>query len=484
MQSDRWLPAALAAIGAAAVALWLFVAWRQIFFPLELFGHEGAIVDHIRRLLDGQPIYGPPELEFVPFLYTPGYYLICAAFAWAGELAFVVPRMVSAIATLGSMTCLAILGRHFSGSLLWGAIAAGAFALGASVVQAWYALAQVENVFLFCLALAVTLGCFARSGRSFLLVGLIFAAAFWCKQVGLAAGVVYAAALALLDWRRSFAVLIGLGVGIAPGVVLLQLLSDGWFGFYVFAVPAHFHFEPVTLLMRLARDFVWMAPGCLAGLFVLWRLWRLGRKETAISLVALALGLSATAALGRSHPGGHVNTLMPAVWVMALALGAGIGMLWRIDVLASSSPLPRLGLAIVVLLQFGLLAYDPRHYLPASNGAAVRAQIAARLATARPPLFMSGMGYLVGRVAGADHMALNDLLRTDPALGDRYRTAFDAALKAKRYGSVIVDEALGQPWSVWYEPYYRPAKRLSDDIETLRPRAGLDFGPPVILEAR
>lgn len=477
-------PVLLAGLAIAGLALWLFLAWRQIAYPLELFGHEGAIVDHVRRLLDGQPLYGPPELEFVPFLYTPGYYLVCAALAWTGDLAFVVPRGVSAAATLGSMACLALLVRRLGGSLVWSAVAVGAFALAASRVEAWYALAQVDNLFLFCLALAVTTGQFADNARRFLLVGLIFAAAFWCKQIGLAAGVLYAATMALLDGRRSLAILAGMGMGIAPGVVLLQHESDGWFGFYAFAIPAHFGLQPLAFLAMLARDVPWLAPSFLLALFVLWRLWREGRREPALQLAALALCLFGTAALGRSHPGGHVNTLLPAMWLMALGLGAGVGMVWQGRISVAATPAVRTALAGLVLLQLGLLSYDPRRFLPAANGEAVRAEIGARLAAAPQPMLLPGMGYLVGRVAGADPMAVNDVYQADAALRRRYLVALEAAMREKRYASVVLDEVLSRGWAIWYDPYYRQLGRLSADGEALRPRAGLDFGPPVLLEAR
>lgn len=481
---SRLAPALLAGLALAGLALWLFLAWWQVVYPLELFGHEGAIVDHVRRLLDGQPLYGPPELEFVPFLYTPGYYLVCAAFAWAGDLAFVVPRGVSMAATLGAMACLALLVRRLSGSWVWSAVAVGALALAASRVEAWYALAQVDNLFLFCLALAVTTGQCADTARRFLLVGLIFAAAFWCKQSGLAAGVLYAGALALLDWRRSLAVVAGMAIGIVPGVVLLQHLSDGWFGFYAFVIPAHFGLQPLAFAIMLARDMPWLAPSFAVALVVLWRLWRERRRDAALRLAALAVCLSGTAALGRSIPGGHVNTLLPALWLMALGLGAGVGMVWQGRVSLAATPVMRIALAGLVLLQLGLLAYDPRRFLPATNGAAVREEIGARLAQAPQPMLLAGMGYLVGRVAGADPMAVNDVYQADAALRRRYLDMLETAMREKRYASVVLDEGLSRGWSIWYDPYYRQLGRLSADGEALRPRAGLDFGPPVLLEAR
>jgi len=484
MQSDRWPPVALAAIGVAAVALWLFIAWRQIFFPLELFGHEGAIVDHIRRLLDGQPIYGPPDILFVPFLYTPGFYLVCAAFAWAGDIAFVVPRSVSAVATLVSMGCLALLTWRLTGRGVWGIVAIGGFALGASRVHAWYALALVDNLFLMSLALAVTVGHSAKSLRGFFLVGLIFAAAFWFKQIGLVAGLLYAGVVLTGNWRHALAIVIAMAIGIMPGVVWLIWASDGWFFFYAFEIPAHFGIQPLALVAVLLRDCPFLAPSYAVAAFVLWRLWQAGERDLLRRLLAIALCLFGTAALGRAHPGGHVNTLLPAIWLMALGVGAGIGMLWQRKIAIEITPGTRALIGIAALLQFALLAYNPNRFLPSANGAAVLAEIRAKIAAAPQPVLLPGTGYLVGKVAGADHVAVNDVWRTDEILRRRYLDDLEAAMKERRYKSVVLEDGLRLRWLVWHEPYYRSVGLLSRDSEAQRPRTGIDYGPLSLIEAR
>ncbi len=484
MRFERGLPLALAAIAIASLALWLFIAWRQILFPLELFGHEGAIVDHIRRLLEGQPIYGPPDIMFVPFLYTPGFYLVCAAFAWAGEIAFVVPRSISAVATLVSMGCLALLAWRLTGRAVWGVVAIGGVALGASRVHAWYALAQVDNLFLMCLALAVTVGHSATTARRFFLVGLLFAAAFWFKQIGLVAGVLYAAVVLIGNWRHALAIALGMAIGIVPAVAWLIWASDGWFFFYAFEIPAHFGIQPLGLLAMLLRDCPFLAPSYAVAGFVLWRLWKTGQRDLLQRLLAIALCLFGTAALGRAHPGGHVNTLLPAIWLMALGLGAGIGMLWERKVSMAITPRTRALIGAAALLQFAVLLYDPNRFLPSSNGAAVLAEVRAKIAAAPQPVLLPGTGYLVGRVAGADHVAVNDVWRTDETLRRRFLDELETAMKSRRYGSVVLEDGLRLRWLRWYEAYYRNAGLLSDDRDAQRPRTGIDYGPLSLIEAR
>ena len=476
----RLPPLALAALGAAAIALWLFLAWRQISYPLELYGHEGAIVDHVRRVLQGQPIYGAPEIEFVPFLYTPAYYYLVAALAWAGDLAFVVPRSVSVAATIVSIVCLYLLTQRLSGSRSWGIVAAAGLALGASRVEAWYALAQVDNVFLALLAIAITVGVFARTVRGFFVVGLIFAASFWCKQIGLAAGLIHALALLLLGWRLAFALALGLAVGILPLLAVIAWNTDGWFLYYAFEIPANYGIHPLGFVPVLVRDTPWLLPAYAAAAFLLVRLWRAGDRDLVWRLLALALTLYGTAVIGRSHPGGHVNTLLPAIWLMALALGAAMGMLWK----RIASPGALAIVAGLALLQMALLAYNPQRYLPAPNGARVLAEIRARLGEAPQPILLGGVGYLTGRVAGADHVAVNDVLRTDPNHAADFLRQLESAMREKRYKTVVVEEFLARRYASLYEPYYRSLGPLHPDGDAQRPRAGFDYGSLCILQAR
>ena len=50
-------------------------------YPFELEWMEGGVLDHVRVVLSGQPLYRAPSVEFTPFIYTPFYYAVCAALA-------------------------------------------------------------------------------------------------------------------------------------------------------------------------------------------------------------------------------------------------------------------------------------------------------------------------------------------------------------------------------------------------------------------
>ena len=98
-RGERALAMALAIAGVGAFALWIALAAQRIGYPYELEWMEGAMVDEAVRVRDGLPVYGPPGVEHVPFLYTPlFYYLGALAMAVVGE-GFTALRLVSTLAT-------------------------------------------------------------------------------------------------------------------------------------------------------------------------------------------------------------------------------------------------------------------------------------------------------------------------------------------------------------------------------------------------
>ena len=79
------------------------VALARLGHPYELEWIEGGMRDVVRRALAGQPLYGAPTIEYVPFLYPPLYFHAAALVARITGEGFVALRAVSLAATLGSL---------------------------------------------------------------------------------------------------------------------------------------------------------------------------------------------------------------------------------------------------------------------------------------------------------------------------------------------------------------------------------------------
>src|SRR4051812_14274895 len=67
------LRAVALALAAWFVALLLWAFAHRFAFPYDLEWMEGGMLAHSLRLAHGEPIYSPPSVDFIPYLYTPGY---------------------------------------------------------------------------------------------------------------------------------------------------------------------------------------------------------------------------------------------------------------------------------------------------------------------------------------------------------------------------------------------------------------------------
>src|SRR5690606_7908479 len=79
----RRLAVALPTLVVVLLAAWPIVAFvgiaaSRIGYPFDLEWMESGVIDHVRVVLSGEPLYREPSLEFTPYIYTPGYYYASA----------------------------------------------------------------------------------------------------------------------------------------------------------------------------------------------------------------------------------------------------------------------------------------------------------------------------------------------------------------------------------------------------------------------
>ena len=103
-----------AALGYAA--LYLSVSVQRIVYPFELEWMEGGSLEHLMRVLSGEPLYVTASIDFVPFPYPPFYYYLAALLAAFTGANFLTLRLISLVASIA--TALVV----FSGPTRWGAV--------------------------------------------------------------------------------------------------------------------------------------------------------------------------------------------------------------------------------------------------------------------------------------------------------------------------------------------------------------------------
>ncbi|HLK89334.1 MAG TPA: glycosyltransferase family 39 protein [Polyangia bacterium] len=470
----------------AAGALWylgayLAVALARLSYPYDLEWMEGGMLEHVARVLGGQTLYGPPSLEFTPYIYTPLYYLLAAPVAKLFGLRLLSLRVVSFAASLGVFALIAALVRGGTRSRLGVLVAVGLYAALFKRSGAFFDLARVDSLALLLTLLGTWL--LLASERHDVAAGVVLAAAFFTKQSALLIGapVVLARAWSLRGPRRLQSIS-AFGALVVGGSALLHLRTGGWSTYYLFTLPASHPRVSAAWLGFWRDDLLFAVPiALLAVVFVVGRT----REKGGPPLVVLAavLGALADAWSSRLHSGGYSNVLMPAYACLAWQTGTVLGWLDEPDAAVGPGVSRRRALAACApwacLLQLALLWYPPWRQVPTSADRAAGDALVAKLAATPGPAlvpFHPHLGRLAGKATYAQQMALSDVMRG----GDRRAAGLLATdvrrrLAAREFDAVVVDE----DW--WPEElraaYVRSGALFSGQPDVFWPRTGWPTRP-------
>ena len=224
----------IAAVAVAPIAVYLYVALHRIGYPYELEWLEGGAVEIVNRVAHGHGIYVAPSLHYVAYPYPPLYFWVSALLAKGIGVGFVAPRLVSFVASLGSLVVLWDVVRRDTGDALAGLVTAGIFAATYVVGGAYFDLARVDSLFVFLLLASIAVARRVRSWRGGVAVGGLVFLSFFTKQTALLAAAPMFAYLLVARRRIAVSAIVTLAVlGIASTVVM-NAVSHGWYDYFVF----------------------------------------------------------------------------------------------------------------------------------------------------------------------------------------------------------------------------------------------------------
>jgi hypothetical protein len=513
--------AVLLALAHLGVLAWLL--GQRLVYPYDLEWMEGGMLCHALRLAEGQPLYAPPSLEFIPFLYTPLYPALVAALGKLvpGGIGYLLGRLVS----IGSYLGATLLGWRFAarhgGSR---AVATVALALPAAAFErtgAWYDIARPDSLWLL-LATAGLLGLYGaarndageqrRDGRAHLEAAgaaVLLVASFFAKQTS--SPLLVAGGVALLVLNLRLVPVYGLTLA-ATGLPLLWWLnksSNGWFWTYIFEL----HQSHAFYARRAFVETPWTLATIVgpALLLVPWALLR--RRSPALgyaSFLGLVGMIVACVAFGTQWA--FINAYIPGVFFPAVALGVAGGLLvsprrhgalmghglggvtggmagggteghwgWRSNL--GDAP-PRLRPIVV----YGLLGlslclhhYDPRRYVPAPRDRAAGDQLIERLRDTPGEVlipFHPFYAHLAGKRTYLHRMGVLDIAasRLGPPRG------LAEAAREQRWRLAVFDDKVEGNWHLF--PGLLDAYQIVERIQGPRVVTGAATAPTFVLMPR
>lgn len=497
--------------------LYVVVALLRVFYPYDIDFLEDSMLMHALRIAQAQPVYLPPNAEFVPHVYMPLY-------MWLGGLllkltgpSYVPLRLISFAATLATAAIIYRVARRESG-LRWVAIAsAGLWLGGYRLSGGWYELARVDSLFVSLalggFALGALAGC-GRPARRVMLSALVLALATLAKQTG----VIFAAALALYLLaalgRRVWLFAVVYGALVLAPLAGLNVTSGGWFYTYAFGIASSNPIE-VGRILDFVRFELFGLMAALAAMALI-AAWLGGRRAgwAAIREQPWLIGIGAAIAIssiGRASVGGATNNLMPVYALLCLAPSLLMREWTALDATkdeppplrfeettshrvrpAKRSPVFRLSshrsefVAALIILQFALGVYNPFRFIPTPAMRAGGDRLIERIASIDGQVWVMQHPYyalLAGKQPSAQiavvwHARDRGALPLPVDLVHRIRTRY--------YAAIISDESLFEtdpPLAELIAANYVRSEALAED-ESPPALTGMPMRPAAIYVPR
>lgn len=470
-----YVPAAVALV---FVGLYAYTSVQRLTFPFDLEWEEGAFVDHVQRLVQHQALYVPPTLDFIPFVYTPGYYYVSALAAMVGGVNVVTLRLMSILCSFAAFAVLTAFAHRERGSWREGITVAGLFAATYVIGGAWFDVARVDSLFLLLTFGALYLVRFGDTTAALVGAGLMGAAAVLTKQVALILAPILLLYPLLRLGKRGVIPGAVFVASVATAIVAFEWLNDGWFLYYTFRTLTHTQAVFVNRLASFWTTDLFLAfpIGTVLGLAWCVAARRFASFEEWTFYLVAGVAFLVSTWETRIHPGAWVNTMLPAYAFLAIAATRAAAVL---DARAHG-----LGKALVIA-QMLLLVYQPGRYIPSADDREAAGRLVDYLRTVPGEVLMLDHGYfpsLAGKRTHAHEMAVRDVLLNDDDWAHGLSREIRQSLEEHRFDVVVQDTPDYFP--VPLGRYYRKVDSVHESPDVLWPPTGHRSRPEYIYVPR
>ncbi len=477
--------AALLPISIIYIALFMYVAISRIGYPFELNWMEGGQLDVVERILDGKPIYTEPSMEYVPFIYTPLYYLLAAFISSLMGPGFMALRLVSVISTLFCIILIYLFVKHDTKSNFLGAVSAGLFAALYKVGGNWMDIGRHDSLNLFILLSALFIIRFYRSSKSYLIAGILLFLAFFTQQSSVIL-IIFILGYGIIYNRKSILpIMLSTVVLIVGSTLIMDKFYHNWYSYFVVELPLNREISTSNIILFWTEG---LFRTCMVPLgFIIYHLYsnfKSARRQPGWSFNLFAgAGMISMAWFLQVHSGSLANALMPAYAIITILFGISLN-----DILKRLKSKPDLDQSklldivyLLVILQFITLVYDPRHLIPSRADRAAGEEFIESISKVDGDIFIPAHGYLAARAGKkqyAHEMAIYDVYRSnDDEASLKLKEEIKEAFGNRDFAAVIYDDLYSPFGNFDSDSNYAFAKHMFLNGNDFFPVSGTQIRP-------
>lgn len=440
--------AALIPISIIYIILFIYVAVSRIGYPFELNWMEGGLLDVVERILDGKPIYTEPSLEYVPFTYTPLYYLLAAFIAGLIGPDFMALRLVSVISTLFCIILIYLFVKHDTKSGFLAAVSAGLFTALYNVGGSWMDIGRNDSLNLFILLGALFIVRFYRSRRSYLIAGILLFLAFFTGQYSVIL-IIFILVYGIMYSRKSILpIMLSMVVLIVGSTLIMDKFYNNWYSYFVVELPLNREISISNIILFWTEG---LFRTCMVPIgFIIYHLYsnfRSARRQPGWGFNLFAgAGMISMAWFLQIHSGSLANALLPAYAMITILFGISLN-----DILRRLKSKPDLNQSrlpdivyLLVILQFITLVYDPRHLIPSRADRVAGEEFIESISKVDGDIFIPAHGYLAARAGKKQYahgMAIYNVYRSnDNEASMKLKEDIKEAFGNRDFAAVIYDD--------------------------------------------
>ncbi len=447
-RTTRWLAIAL---GIAFIGVVLALSIMRLMYPYEIEWMEGAMLDHVVRILAGKPIYSAPTIDFVPWLYPPLYYYAVAGAAKVVGIGFFAGRIVSFVSTLITAGLMGWMVQRITKNRIFAFLTISLYFATYHATGYYFDIVRNDAFFTMIIVSIVFLTMRLRMRSNPVLIAICFVLAFETRQQA----VFFIPPLALWFWlqekKHGYVFLLGVTLWTWFNFYQLNISTHGWAWFYMFAIPGAKRAD--FSIVRMFDAFPHFALGPFAAstvaMTILPFLFKKGgggwlrsffMSDTGL-LIMMSLAALAAGAVSLGNEGGDRNVMMPfAAFTLPLLPIA-------LHEMMNARPAFARYVYLAFLFQFVALYFNPLSGKMVIASARQRAggdEFIRKLRTIPGEVYIPYHGYIARQAGKASHaqlLATIDVLRVHDTTSARLQADLDSAFARHRFSAVIMEES-------------------------------------------